>query len=91
MLPPANRKVASIDTDGQLTARQKGKGREISPNGIQSVPASPVGVDVNGLDGRGKYGLESRPELDTARAEELCGIEEGERDCAERVEMVLTL
>jgi hypothetical protein len=27
---------------------------------------------------RGKYGLGTKPELDTEKAEELCGLEEGQ-------------
>jgi len=42
------------------------------------LPATTNGVDGNGLDSTRKYGLEAKPGLDVEKAEELCGIEEGQ-------------
>jgi hypothetical protein len=75
MGPP---RKASLDINGRVTAQQKGKGRDLSPNGVRSSPATTNGVDGNGLDSTRKYGLEAKPGLDVEKAEELCGIEEGQ-------------
>jgi len=49
------------------SSRDKGKGRE--------EPLRSAGTE-NGE--RGKYGLGTKPELNTEKAEELCGLEEGQ-------------
>ena len=64
--------------NGRLSAHQKGKGRNIPSNGTMSAPVLSNG---DGLDSTRKYGLEFRPDLDMSKAEELCGIEEGEYAC----------
>jgi hypothetical protein len=62
------------------SALDKGKDRELpGGTGSQSVPVSAV---ANGHRGderrqREKYGLGSKPLLDTTVAEDLCGIDEG--------------
>lgn len=56
----------------------KGKGRaDPAAYGSQSVPVS---ATTNGNDGRRKerYGLGSRPLFDSTKAEDLCGVDEGE-------------
>lgn len=53
-----------------ISARDKGKGREIV-TGSGSVAGGSDG------GGSGKYGLGEKPEMDMEKAEELCGIEEG--------------
>ncbi|ORY26507.1 hypothetical protein BCR39DRAFT_541040 [Naematelia encephala] len=76
--PPTPRRA---DPNARYSSIQKGKGREIPLNsGRNSMPAS-IG---SGLAGRGLvngdpskvHGLGARPEIDIAKAEELCGIEE---------------
>lgn len=61
----------SGDRDRSMGLNGKGKERE-----VESMPGS--AVSENGTGREGKYGLGVRPELDVAKAEELCGIEEGE-------------
>jgi len=53
---------------GTERSRDKGKGREEPPRS--------AGPEMNGE--RGKYGLGTKPELDIEKAEELCGLEEGQ-------------
>ena len=76
--PPLPRNVETRDTNGRLTAQQKGKSREPSPNGVRSASASIHATSPNEQDFSRKYGLEPKPVFDTERAEELCGIEEGD-------------
>lgn len=53
----------------------KGKGRATEANGTAAV-AGPA-VSEHGSGRQDKYGLGVRPEMDTHKAEELCGVEEG--------------
>ncbi|WVQ72239.1 hypothetical protein IAR50_001788 [Cryptococcus sp. DSM 104548] len=57
----------STDGDGRYTAEQKGKGRDQGP--FSAAPGDSAA-------GSGKYGIGLRPEMDTPKAEELCGLEE---------------
>ncbi|ODN89738.1 hypothetical protein L198_06432 [Cryptococcus wingfieldii CBS 7118] len=57
----------SGDGDGRYTAEQKGKGRDQGP--FSAAPGDGAGTS-------GKYGIGLRPEMDTPKAEELCGLEE---------------
>lgn len=50
----------------------KGKEREVESGSNSALPRDTA------VGGDGKYGLGGRPELDISRAEELCGVEEGE-------------
>ncbi|KAK8844764.1 hypothetical protein IAR55_006614 [Kwoniella newhampshirensis] len=83
MPPPARPGSLDASSNGRYTAQQKGKGRDTSP-GVMSVPNSAGASKSDGLvgngngagTGTGKYGLGQRPEMDVARAEELCGLEE---------------
>lgn len=63
----SGRRLSTDRPGSAISARDKGKGKALAH-------AGPEGV--NG-DRGGKYGLGERPDLDTAKAEELCGIEEG--------------
>lgn len=57
----------SSDRPGSaISARDKGKAKALSPGPGPEESKS------------GKYGLGDRPKMDTAKAEELCGIEEGQ-------------
>lgn len=76
-IPPA-RRAQSMEVNGAahrasqdrpasaVSTRDKGKGRE-----------TVVGSGNNGAKS-GKYGLGEQPEMDMSKAEELCGIEEGQ-------------
>ena len=63
--PPVRR---SLDSKGKGKEREVGNGT----SGSGHTSARP------GTGGEGKYGLGNRPDLDVKRAEELCGIDEGE-------------
>ena len=76
MLPPPPRKLDSLDINGRLSAQQKGKSRENQSNGNHTLATSAVGKS-DGLEPSHKYGLDPKPELDNAKAEDLCGLEEG--------------
>lgn len=65
----APRKRHSEEVQGVGVDGGKGKARE-----TESMPVSAAPRD----GAEGKYGLGVRPELDMQKAEELCGIEEGE-------------
>lgn len=70
---PSSAHRASADS---YHSADKGKGKE-SNSASQSVPVSAM---TNGDDRKQKekYGLGSKPLLDSTKAEDLCGIEEGE-------------
>jgi hypothetical protein len=76
------RRAASLDTRGGerrgSSSRDKGKGREEGPR--SAAPDSGPN-ERNGEGERGKYGLGTKPEFDTSKAEELCGLEEGQFFC----------
>jgi hypothetical protein len=72
--PPARPRPASADRAGRGSLESKGKAREVN-NGAASVPASAIPSTNGGLS---KYGLGERPVMDPTRAEDLCGIDEGE-------------
>jgi hypothetical protein len=57
-----------VDVNGGGGKRDKGKAREEGPR--SAAPS-------NGGD-KGKYGLGRKPDFDTSKAEELCGLEEGQ-------------
>ena len=77
--PPVPLRSSSVDAGPRFTAQQKGKGKDDGTNGtgIQNVPLNANVSQTNGDGGQEKYGLGPRPVLDVAKAEELCGIEEG--------------
>lgn len=74
------RRAASLDTRGSerngSSSRDKGKGREEGPR--SAAPDSGHNTIENGDGERGKYGLGKKPEFDMSKAEELCGLEEGQ-------------
>ncbi|OXH41627.1 hypothetical protein J008_00512 [Cryptococcus neoformans] len=76
---PQPRRAETLDAykGVKYTSDQKGKGRDT--DGLMSAGlGTGVGYvegDVNGGE-TGKYGLGEKPEMDTPRAEELCGLEE---------------
>ncbi|WVR03114.1 hypothetical protein IAU60_000104 [Kwoniella sp. DSM 27419] len=71
---PRRADTVDVDSNGRYTSAQKGKGRETSTDGNAPVSAGPNGRST--ANGNSKYGLGTRPELDMARAEEYCGLEE---------------
>ena len=74
------RRAASLDTGGSerngSNSRDKGKGREEGPR--SAAPDSGREENGNGDGERGKYGLGTKPDFDMSKAEELCGLEEGQ-------------
>jgi hypothetical protein len=68
---PQPRRAETLDSNGRYTSAQKGKSKDLG-SGRNST-----GV---GRETKGKNALGEKPEMDERRAEELCGLEEGESD-----------
>jgi hypothetical protein len=64
----------------RYTTQQKGKGksRDSSPANGWSIGLEGGNLETRKKTGSGRYGIGERPSFATSRAEELCGIEEGE-------------
>ena len=69
----------SSDRPGSaISTRDKGKGKAMGTS-TSTEEGSGYNGDIGGdKDKGGKYGLGERPEMDMDKAEEMCGLEEGQ-------------